>query len=89
MSSSRDDESRESGFRKMILDAERDARSAMYALKHEAPNASIGTKQRAASELSKYRDILYRHRNADALSTPWDERDANLDTRSMRCWGRR
>lgn len=73
------DDDHGSGFRLMIQDAETDARAAMDQLKKASPNPPIIAKRQAASELEKYRDMLWRYRDEGALDKPWGERSVDVD----------
>lgn len=69
----------ETASRRLIREAKEEAWHARRKLWSELPQPSARAKQELAIALAGYYDLLVDYRGEQALDTPWDERDVNVD----------
>lgn len=69
----------ESADRRLIREAKEEAWHTRRALRRELPTPSAEVKHDLACALDDYRDLLLDYKDGDALDTPWDEREVDVD----------
>lgn len=74
-----DEEITENRDRRLLREAHEQAFIARRQLRAELPNPSAAAKRQLAQAAADFRDKLSDYRGEQALQTPWDERDVNVD----------